>query len=67
VTERVSWSYLARRPNGEIAGACVDFGNCRTGFYVACWIRAGMTVERVPSDWLIAHVGTKDVFWERRQ
>ena len=47
-----SWSYIGRDADRVVVAARVDTGCAETAKAVAKFIRQGLTVERVPTDWV---------------
>lgn len=51
-------SYVGRDSTGVAVAACVDNGDEETIRTVHKWLRRGMTVERLSSDWVRKHLFT---------
>lgn len=58
VTE-ATHSYIGRLPCGCVVAAAVDIGGRQTGKAVSNFIAAGLSVERVPHEYVQQHLTAK--------
>lgn len=52
------WAYIGRNADRVAVAARVDTVDAETAKAVARFIRQGLTVERVPTDWVRQHLMT---------